>query len=179
MEGNKRGQVPRPVSVRDRSTDASKEGPKRSSQAAPIVGRKITDPKVSWNLGALTARVTQPVSQPDHTSQAAGNGAPVLEPRGKGPSQSAEHWGAVETSESRLPEVGLELGAGENPVAVAGDGEALYQQRLQELRQKALDIMNGSRASYALSAGASRRASEERNDIRWSKLTRGTYNANF
>ncbi|GAQ79049.1 hypothetical protein KFL_000230280 [Klebsormidium nitens] len=132
MEGNKRGETFRPVSARAGSRNNSRQGPKQTSETAPIVGRRITNPTVSWNLGALTARVTQPVSE------SAGEQQAVSDQR----RESAGLLGA-----ERTEEVPLELGAERISALVEGNREALYQQRLLELRQKALDIMNGNRAS--------------------------------
>lgn len=125
MEGNKRGETVRPVSARAGSKNISRQGPRQISETAPIVGRKITNPTVSWNLGALTARVTQSVSQSPEEKR------------------ESPHLVGAERKEG----VSAELGAEELSTPVVGNREALYQQRLLELRQKALDIMNGNRAS--------------------------------
>lgn len=130
------------MALNSKSHPPSARAGKRCPEAAPVTGRRISDPKVSWNLDALTAQVTQKPGPKiaQHVSTAGAN-LSATDPK------IEELKAAAEGSNNRL---GQEKRVAPLSARSEMDGpanrEALYQQRLRELKQKALDIMSGNRA---------------------------------
>jgi hypothetical protein len=130
------------MALNSKSHPPSARAGKRFPEAAPVTGRRISDPKVSWNLDALTAQVTQKpgpkIAQRVSTAEAISSAPdPKIEELKAAAEGSNDRLG----QETRVPPL-----SARREMDGPANREALYQQRLRELKQKALDIMSGNRA---------------------------------